>query len=620
MNTKIKTLSQILFERQNNEHKPYILLLGAGASIRSECLGWPELCKLYCEKHSITPDDVDYIAAFRKQKINKLDTYLAFAKSLSNKEPSIGYYHLANLIKQRVFETIITTNFDNLLEKTLANMMPIDEIKVLIRGEVTDEYITNFIKEGVPKIKIIKLHGDLQSNIFFYKDKQDPISLDLQNVLKDSIKNGSIIVGHEMEDDDLLAIYNGNDAYNYFINPQSPNNHLKTVLKLDESTIIINTTNEHITNENDVEIIETDGEFDTFFTKLNLEFQKNVINEKINERKEIEKIILADLKNNIEPDQLERMVKNFWHNIKETYDEEEESLDMVVFIDDPSVSGGMELKKLMTGHIKNDYENITIETVKIEGEQPVRSYNRKVTSLKPDLKLNNKNILILDAISFSGNTLKIAIQKYKEWFSNCKIRGGIMMVYDQLLENIKNDNDIKNIIYCKTTNQHEMLFPWGVTQATYECTRKFKGKELVLDSVYPITTQRRPWGTVEILTKQQNCSVRILTIEANQELSFQRHLARDEFLVALDADIGLNIWIGTQDGSSTNDINNIERIKKLVLKKDDCVLIPRGIWHRMKSVRCTVRLLEIGYGVYDQEKDIERIDDRYGRTKLDGRV
>ena len=190
-----------------------------------------------------------------------------------------------------------------------------------------------------------------------------------------------------------------------------------------------------------------------------------------------------------------------------------------------------------------------------------------------------------------------------------------MVVDDQLTKKIKNDKDIQDIIYHKTTDRHEIFFPWGVTQATSESTRELKG----LDSVYPVIVSKRPWGTVEVLTRQKNCSVRILTIEADQKLSFQRHLVRDEFFISLDENIGLEICAETLDNLPDGaDINDIKEIKSLVLEKGDYVLIPKGIWHRTKASKDRVRLLEIGYGAYDQNKDIERLDDRFGRTNLDG--
>jgi len=251
-------------------------------------------------------------------------------------------------------------------------------------------------------------------------------------------------------------------------------------------------------------------------------------------------------------------------------------------------------------------------------EERTREDDRKVTSEKPNFSSSinikeRKNILILDAVSFSGNTLRIAILKYKEWFPYYNIRGGIMMVDDQLIENIKNDNDFKDIIHEKTTTRYEILFPWGITQVTGESKRIVKG----LDSTnYPITIQRRPWGTVAILAEQENFSVRILTIEANEQISFQRHLLRDEFFISLDENIGLEICTELLEG--VTDINDVKEKKSLILEKGDYVLIPKSIWHRVKASKDKVRLLEISYGIYDQKYDITRLDDVYSRTKLDG--
>lgn len=426
-----------------------------------------------------------------------------------------------------------------------------------------------------------------------------------------------------MEDIDLLGIYNGNSACNYFVNPKSPNTNAKRALNLsnnEEQIINDKITKKKVEKGKETEDTVCFGEFDTFFTELNLEFQRNVIKQKEQERKDIEKTILDKQEKGagyINYSRLGNMVEGFWNTIKDEYGEK--LPDVMVFINDPSAPGGMELKRRMIDLIHKDHKSIQIATVKIEGKQ-TRYHDREVTSQKPNFnfgtnKKGNRNILIIDAISFSGNTLKIAIQKYKEWFPNYTIRGGIMVVDDQLIKKIENDNDIKNIIYHKTTDRYEIFFPWGVTQATSESTREMKG----LDTVYPVIVQRRPWGTVEVLTQQKNCSVRILTIEADQKLSFQRHLVRDEFFISLDENIGLEICTETLDNLPDDaDINDIKEIKSLVLEKGDYVLIPKGIWHRTKASKDRVRLLEIGYGAYDQNKDIERIDDKFGRTDLDG--
>lgn len=611
---KIKNLGRSVFERWNSNQSPYTLLLGAGASISSHCPSWKKLCEEYCKEYHIPTPDGDYISAYKlylkSQPNNRTDVYLSFAKKLSKVEPSIGYYHLATLIAKGVFKTIITTNFDNLLEKALSKIISIDDIKVLIRGEVSDGYIADFIEKGIPQTRIIKLHGDLQSNIFFFQD-EDTRKIDkrLEEVLKKDIDSGSLIVGSEMADADLIGIYSGNKSHNIFINPKTPTNStVKQILNLGKE-------------ENSNQIISSkNGQFDTFFTELNLEFQRHLVRLREKERKNVEQTILDKQEKGtsyINYSRLGNWVESFWTVIKEKYPDGYP--DALIFINDPTAPGGMEIKRRMSDLVKRDAPNILIDTVKIEGINNTRYQGRHVTSKKPNFNFHipdgQKNILILDAISFSGNTMKIAIEKFKSWFPNYNIRAGIMVIDDQLKNKLPSIAPLKDAIYAKPTDRHEIFFPWGVTQSTGDCNRELQG----LDVNYPVTISRRPWGSIEILAQQKNCSVRILSIEADEKLSFQRHLVRDELFISLDENVGLEICADTlEDYTGKVDINGIKEIKSLVLEKGDYILIPKGIWHRTKASKDRVRLLEIGFGAYDQDKDIERIDDKFGRENLDG--
>ncbi len=42
------------------------------------------------------------------------------------------------------------------------------------------------------------------------------------------------------------------------------------------------------------------------------------------------------------------------------------------------------------------------------------------------------------------------------------------------------------------------------------------------------------------------------------------------------------------------------------------------MWHRPEASMDRARILEIGFGVYDQQFDIERLFDTYGREAKDG--
>jgi ribosomal protein L16 Arg81 hydroxylase len=98
-------------------------------------------------------------------------------------------------------------------------------------------------------------------------------------------------------------------------------------------------------------------------------------------------------------------------------------------------------------------------------------------------------------------------------------------------------------------------------------------------------------------------------------LSFQRHLCRDELFVALDDNIGLDLSVA--DLTAGDDAFH-PSVKSMVLEKGDYVLIPRGVWHRTKASMDRVRLLEVGFGVYEQQYDIERLADDFDRVKDDG--
>lgn len=615
---KTKYLAQDIFDNPTDQPRPYTLVLGAGASISSNCPNWETLCRDYCNRHKIKVEDGKYSATFKNaikgQARNRSASYSAFARITENVVPSIGYYHLATLISNGVFKTIITTNFDDLLERALSLIIPTNRVKVLIRGEVSDDYIADFIEQGIPQIKIIKFHGDIQSNIFFIQDDEVAgMSARLREVLTKELKTRSIIVGSSLTDRDLSSLYACAEGYHLFVNPESPSEYVRKTLQLG-------------TENDSVQIIDgKEGCFDKFFTELNLEYQRHVIKKKKVQREKIEKNIMAKQEKGagyINYSRLGGMIVDFWNKIKSNYSDG--LPDIIVFINDPSAPGGMEMKRRMIDLIREDKRDTIIETVKIEGVN-TRSNEREVKSEKPAFEdpQNHKKVLIVDAISFSGNTMKIAIERYRKWFPTYSIRGAIMVIDEQLLKNIEKNRLLRDLIHSIPTDRHEIFFPWGVTQATETCCRELKG----LDTFYPVTISKRPWGTVEILAQQQNCSVRILTIEADQKLSFQRHLVRDEFFISLDDNIGLEICAQTLDSYNqrnedpgNDDINDIKEIKSLVLEKGEYILIPKGIWHRAKASKERVRLLEIGYGAYDQNNDIERIADIFGRPKKDGSV
>jgi len=108
-------------------------------------------------------------------------------------------------------------------------------------------------------------------------------------------------------------------------------------------------------------------------------------------------------------------------------------------------------------------------------------------------------------------------------------------------------------------------------------------------------TEKRPWGKFERFCLNEKCAVKILTINPNEELSWQYHKKRAEFWRVLEGPA--KIVIG-------------EKIK--TGKKDDEFFVPIGAKHQIKAGKLSVKILEISFGEFD-ENDVVRLKDKYKR-------
>ena len=108
--------------------------------------------------------------------------------------------------------------------------------------------------------------------------------------------------------------------------------------------------------------------------------------------------------------------------------------------------------------------------------------------------------------------------------------------------------------------------------------------------------EHRPWGHFERFTKNEPTTVKILSVNANQEFSLQEHEHRTEFwkIIAGDGEV----TVGEKRSEATVD--------------DEFLIEPKNL-HRAKAGIDGLRILEIAFGDFD-EKDIERIEDDYGRV------
>jgi mannose-6-phosphate isomerase-like protein (cupin superfamily) len=106
----------------------------------------------------------------------------------------------------------------------------------------------------------------------------------------------------------------------------------------------------------------------------------------------------------------------------------------------------------------------------------------------------------------------------------------------------------------------------------------------------------RPWGGFERFTQNETTTVKIITVDADQQLSLQTHEHRSEFWHILSG-----------SGVVTNGEQTFDA------KTGDHFLIPKNCKHRVAAGPGGVQFLEIAFGEFD-EADITRLEDSYGRA------
>ncbi|MEK7604280.1 MAG: phosphomannose isomerase type II C-terminal cupin domain [Patescibacteria group bacterium] len=108
--------------------------------------------------------------------------------------------------------------------------------------------------------------------------------------------------------------------------------------------------------------------------------------------------------------------------------------------------------------------------------------------------------------------------------------------------------------------------------------------------------EERPWGAFERFTLNQETTVKIITVKEGEAFSLQTHEHRDEYWRVLSG-VG-TVRIGDTDHEA---------------HAGDSFFVPRHTEHRVTGGEGGITFLEIAFGTFD-ESDIERLDDRYGRT------
>lgn len=111
-----------------------------------------------------------------------------------------------------------------------------------------------------------------------------------------------------------------------------------------------------------------------------------------------------------------------------------------------------------------------------------------------------------------------------------------------------------------------------------------------------IYKEKRPWGNFERFTHNEISTVKILTVNPNEELSLQYHHNREEFWKIIEGTGNFTIGDTTKIG-----------------QKGDEFFIPKETLHQIKTSDASVTIIEIAFGNFDED-DIVRLSDKYHRS------
>ncbi len=228
---RVRSLAQFVRDKKTGGEK-FVLMLGAGASIGSGIKPtraiMEELVGKYRRSQTGTLEDqFDQLWAqsTRNDRRMMLDAYL-------NCAPSDGFRQLAELIQREYFDLVITFNFDRLLERAL------DEAgvryKSIIRGETSTDVIASIIKAPKPRVKILKMHGSLESADYFLFSKEEMLNYphDLEALIGELTARDIIICGYAFNDMCVMRAFSSSKDSGsiYFVNPSGAVDNIKGFL------------------------------------------------------------------------------------------------------------------------------------------------------------------------------------------------------------------------------------------------------------------------------------------------------------------------------------------------------------------------------------------------------
>jgi hypothetical protein len=223
-------LIRLLRERRDTDPtNPYVLFLGAGASLTS---GASLFSRVFDGVGATSYDDFSSLV----QSLSDTERHVLLSAHVNQTAPSLAALELASLVRDGYFSIVLTTNFDNVLEKALQDigLGPDDFVVLVNEHRAPLSRLNALLGHPSPRIKIVKLHGDV-SRRSYALTRQETVQFakPVEDALRQLFSERDIIlVGTRFADLDLLRLVPATgDGALWHVNPSRPEGHFLGTLQ-----------------------------------------------------------------------------------------------------------------------------------------------------------------------------------------------------------------------------------------------------------------------------------------------------------------------------------------------------------------------------------------------------
>jgi hypothetical protein len=210
VSSAIRKLATLIRARRQAGDQPYTLLLGSSLSLT------PEVRQAVCG----SDDWVTFWTAM--ERLSAAERRALLASPLDGLNLTAGYRCLAQLIQASYFDLVFTLNVDDALDESL-RILPAREYQIFTHGQVPSTEIAAALGRTHPRVKMVKLHGDLNAyKLPLTPEGQFEFPKKLEEAVERLLSQDTILVGDISHDTDIQRCIRQGEGALWVLVPEEP--------------------------------------------------------------------------------------------------------------------------------------------------------------------------------------------------------------------------------------------------------------------------------------------------------------------------------------------------------------------------------------------------------------